>query len=234
MHSLLKFKPVLSGLAIVILLSGCSISREDVATESLNTIASRTDAKSTQTAQTTQAIASQKTSPSTESIGTPKTPSSTQAEATQKESDIFSGIEDYKIENPKTYHDERFKFSVDYPAAWKVQLADGETIPPHPDGRPESGIIIYVDSNKNDWMYIYGAAGYVDPDWDLFTLRNETITTTDGVKGNFCYENIGGNIVISLVLEDAHHGANITMTEASFQKHKAQIYGILKSIKVNK
>lgn len=145
------------------------------------------------------------------------------------ESKLFADISKYTIENPKAYSNDEFKLSVDYPAEWEVSI-DGKSSPDLPDGDPQRGISIYVESNKNDLIYVYHQFGHIGLLTDGFTSEN--FTTTAGVKGKILYQKSQENIKIYLVLGDAFNGAIIKMSETSFQKNKGQILGILKSIKI--
>lgn len=96
---------------------------------------------------------------------------------------LLSGCGDFKIDNPKTYYDKRFEFSVDYPASWEI-LVNDDAETDSPDGDPQGGIYIYVDSNKNDWIYIYGQNSHIAlPPEGL----GEKFLTAEGVSGYIYY-----------------------------------------------
>ncbi len=162
---------------------------------------------------------------------------STQAEALgeKSESILFKGITEYKLEDPKSYKNKEFDFSVDYPSTFEVALADAPSS--HPDGSIDSGIIIYVGNNEsnvadeNDHIYVYHNLAGIGIRQDY--TEEEIFKTDEGVEGKIYYLIYEGHLDICLTLgEDTYYGANINMSEASFEKYKEQIYGVLKSIKI--
>lgn len=201
MKLLKGFKTAILVLSILILLPGCSTINKNNQNESYGT----------QEDQITSTSAGDEVKPE------------------KSESKLFEDISEYTMENPKTYSNDEFRLSVDYPAAWEV-LIDGKSSPDLPEGDPQHGISIYVDSNKSDLIYVYHQLGHIGLLADGFTSEN--FTTADRVKGKILYQKSEGNINIYLVLGDGFNGAIIKMSETSFEKNKDQVLGILKSIKI--
>ena len=152
------------------------------------------------------------------------------SETLEPESKLFSNLSNFKINDPKTYYNERFNFSVDYPAAWKSQsdnCAETDTV----DGDPQSGIHIYIESDKSNWIYVYGQNGHIGiPPQGL---ESEKFSTDQGVRGDIMYSWSKGNVTIYLVLSDGFYGASINTSGKAFVKNKQYILGILKSIKLD-
>ena len=148
----------------------------------------------------------------------------------EETSGLFSGMDDYNVDNPKVYYNDQLKFGVEYPSAWEVYI-EGDKVSDLPNGDIENGIFIYVDSNKNDSMYIYndGAKIFVPRGG----LTCEVFTTKDGVDGEILYEKSEGNMTIHLVLGAGFNGAFIKMSESSFEKNKEQVFATLRSIKIS-
>lgn len=250
MNYFTRFKPLIFAIIIVALLSGCSTNNEIGSTASTDTQINENSSAST----SDQALFSTQ---SKDTQNTQSATSTTQSEDTQQASipSLFSGISDYTIDNPKTYTmtEEPSKFSVQYPSAWEVSTsshANGT-----PDGSLDAGIFIFFNSrnklvtdskkniitDKNEYIYVYGCMshGHFTGMWGLPNktiggVTGETFTTTEGVKGELLYEKRDGAITIDLSLDEECYGATLHMSEASFENYKAQILGILKSIKLIK
>ncbi len=168
----------------------------------------------------------------------------TDSQNTQKisESKLFGGISGYQIDNPETYYDDEFKFSVEYPSTWKASKPNDELDTTTPDGSPERGVSISVDNKEffkpeeNIYLnsiYVYHAVGHIDFSQFEETLTKEVFTTTENVKGELSYVKKNGYLYIYLTLgEGAFYGAQIRISEDLFEKYKEQVYSILKSIKV--
>lgn len=220
MSWLTRLKPFTLVPVIVILLSGCGINNKISQTESQKT-------QINQTAQTSQIAAS-----------------SNQSKDAQRksESNLFGDISDFQIDNPETYYDDDYKFSVEYPSAWKVAKSKQEIDTVTPDGSPEQGISISVDNEElfkpeeNRYfnsIYVYHFVSHIDVSDFEDKLTKEVFTTTQKVKGELSYVKREGYLHIYLTLgEGAFYGTQIRISEALFEKNKEQVYGILKSIKI--
>lgn len=213
MFFLLKLKPLLIVLSAIILLSGCSINDNDSRKESENTQVNQTDSLSNQAKDTKES-----------------------------ESKLFGILNNYKIENPETYYDDKYNFSVDYPSDWEVAKPDSKIDTVSPDGSPEQGINISVDNKeffdaeKNRYfnsLYVYHFVSHIYVSNFEDNLTQEVFTTDEGVNGQIHYDKRDGYLYIYLTLgEGSFYGAQINISEALFEKHKGQIYGILKSVKI--
>jgi len=166
---------------------------------------------------------------SNQTISSSPTPAVNTTDATN--SDLFSNIVDYTIENPKTYYNDEFKLSVDYPSAWKVyaeKIIEGNE---QSEGNPQNGLFIYADSLKEESIYVYHQLGHIAIPPNGLTLQ--TFTTEEGVNGQILYDKSENDITLYLVLGAGFNGAIIQMSNTTFEKNLGQICGILKSIKIS-
>lgn len=141
----------------------------------------------------------------------------------------FLEISDAKIDEPKTYHNKRFNFSVDYPEAWNT-VSDDEEATESEDGDPQSGILIYVEDNKDDTIFIFGQNGHIGiPPHG----KSEKFLTNEGVSGTIMYSCTDDSLGIDVLLGDCY-GATVYVKEEIFSRNKKQILGILRSIRIEK
>lgn len=145
---------------------------------------------------------------------------------------LFSGIDEYSIDTPETYYNKEHDFSVEYPAVWDVFVEDPTAETDLPNGDPQNGINIYVESNQDNWIYVYGQHSHIAlPPPGL----GDGFTTTEGVFGYIKEDSYTDEVrMIYLVLGgDRDVGAIIHVNEKVFDENKGQILGILKSIKIH-
>lgn len=141
----------------------------------------------------------------------------------KNELEKFLDITNFEIDKPKTYYNERFNFSVDYPMAWEV-MSDNNV-----DEDPQNGIMIYIENDKNNWIYVYGQDGHiVIPPEKL----KEGFITNNGNSGTIMYSNSEEDINIYLVFDEEFYGATVNTNQEIFSKNNSKILGILKSIKL--
>lgn len=152
------------------------------------------------------------------------------SEAPEPESKMFSNLSNCEIIDLKTYYNERFDFCVDYPSTWE-SLSDNVARSDTGDGDPQSGILIYIENDKSNWICVYGQNGHIGiPPQGL---ESEEFSTDQGVRGDIMYRRSEGNVTIYLVLSDGVYGASINTSEKAFEKNKQYILGILKSIRLD-
>lgn len=132
-----------------------------------------------------------------------------------------------------TYFDERFKFYVSYPKNWSNKIEPYLSMSLQHELSPDSGIRIYVDSNENDVIYVYGQTGYVGDVYSDFTKKS--FKTSSGLEGILRSKEINGKMDIHLIFTEGHrHGAHILVSSDSYKKNQNEIMDILKSIKISK
>ena len=147
-----------------------------------------------------------------------------------EKSSLFGDVSDYSIDNPITYQDAHFKFSVDYPSDWKTAESQWWPATSDSEASPDSGIIIYIEDNDNENIYVFGQEGPVSGN---ITSPQENFVTLNMVQGKLSFTKIDNEYEIWLVLGEGRYGAIIHVSEACFTRNKAQILGILKSIKIS-
>ena len=143
---------------------------------------------------------------------------------------LFGDVSDYSIENPITYQDTHFDFSVDYPSDWETAESQWWPATSDSEASPDSGIVIYVEDNENENIYVFGQEGPVSGN---ITSPQEDFITSNMDKGKLSFTKTDNEYEIWLVLGEGRHGAIIHVSEAYFTRNKAQILGILKSIKIS-
>lgn len=179
-----------------------------------------------------QGCGAKKNIESQDTQSTQMNPSSVQEDVKNiSETSLFSDISNFDIDNPKTYINQRFKFSVDYPESWKIQR-DDSVYTGSPDGDPQSGVYIYINCNKDDTIYVYGQNGHIGMIGG-YGMISENFKTSEGVTGDLIYSRSEGIITVYIVLEEGFHGVSIFADEKVFDENKQQILGVLKSIKIN-
>ena len=130
----------------------------------------------------------------------------------------------------KTYIDQRFNFSVDYPEKWYAKMEYFLEATVEHNASPDSGINIYVDSKQDEKIYVFGQVSHISPTIDGF--HREEFTTNSGLKGHLYSDEIDGKRHLDLILGEGFHGAHIRISAECFNQNKEQIMKVLKSIKI--
>lgn len=180
------------------------------------------------------------------SAASSSTPASSQNSESSKltynyKNPIFGDIEQkYEIENPKTYFDKYFDFSVDYPAGWSFKEGPFHEATASSEGSPDHSIHIYVEGNKNNEITIGGQFGQCHT--EMFDIKDQgDFITNDLLKGRIGYKSDANGLNITVYIfestsqqevKQSQHYANVHVSNVCFDRNKAQILGVLKSIKV--
>ena len=131
-------------------------------------------------------------------------------------------------EKMKTYKNERFGFSVDYPNNWNAKEVGTNEATSENESSPDSGIEIYLNKNEDQKIYVYGQIGHINiPSVNM----QEEFVTNDGVSGTLYIDEYNGRKIMNLVLGEGFVGANINVSLDCFKQNKEQITDLLKSIK---
>ncbi len=214
MNLFIKTIKIVLFVPIILLLSSCRSNNQSINTEGSN---------------------SQTITPNTQctSSDNQTTSSSTQTKNTTEEAnlDLFSGVNDYAIVNLKTYYNDNFELSVDYPGDWDVYAEESKVSDENSDGDPQNGIFLYADSIKDESIYVFHQMGHIVIPSEGYTT--ETFLTAEGVMGQILYEKSENEVTLYLVLGSGFNGVIIKMSDTAFEKYIGQIYGILKSIKIS-
>ena len=142
-------------------------------------------------------------------------------------------IENNQIENNfekgySAYTDGIFGFSVAFPSTWASETSAYRYGSEKENASPDSGIYIYIDGNKENYIYVYGTYG---KQTDKFVDENG-YEKTDVNENLLLYTKENGNIVESQIFlkDNAHISANIKMNLELFESNKSKIFRMLKSI----
>ncbi len=151
---------------------------------------------------------------------TTKGSNSTLAEQTRDEETIN--------ENMKTYKNERFGYSVEYPENWSSKEVGTKETTSENELSPDGGIEIYPDKKEDERIYVYGQIGHINiPSVNT----QEEFVTNDGVSGTLYIDEYNGKKIMNLVLGEGFIGANINVSLDCFKQNEKQIADLMKSIK---
>lgn len=161
--------------------------------------------------------------------------SAASASSASGKSKLFSGVDSSFLENPKTYTDKHFNFSVSYPDDWQADIEEYWESTSGREGSPDGGIDIYVEGSKSDVIRVFGQYGTLDSsiiDFDYSTEdTQEKFVTSSGLAGDLYY-NDNKQTIKAVVLFDSNNAVQIEISDAAFTRDKQKIYAILKSIKI--
>ena len=145
----------------------------------------------------------------------------------QKEEDFSKYTFDYEFVTGNQY------FSFEYPNDWEIEenkVSDGEGLP---EDMPDFGVHIYMDSNKNNSIYIFEGIS-------LNMYKDETFSKSDfmvdGVKrGDLCSLEYEDEIykLITFNHNDENHVYRYAFVKAErefYNKNETRIVRILESI----
>ena len=159
-------------------------------------------------------------------ISSPKnTPSSSET----TKSVLFGDVTYYTMSNPITYTDEHAQFSVDYPSEWKTVIVPWEPATSDFEGSPDNGIKIFIEGNENEFIYVFGSEGKAS---GYLSYPQEDFITKALLRGRISFTRQGEEYQIAMILDESFHGAILHLGDACLTRNKAQILGILKSIKI--
>lgn len=129
----------------------------------------------------------------------------------------------FKEQKLKTYIDEKYGFSVDYPQVWDYKTVKDSNV-------PDGGIIIFLAGNQEEKIYVFGQNGHINLPVQGFT--QSSFSTKSGLGGTLYSKENNEKQEIYLILEDGFHGVYIDVGTDCYNNNKEQIIDILKSIKV--
>ncbi len=143
--------------------------------------------------------------------------------------DVENTVKDIN-ENYSRYTDGIFNFTVVYPATWGSECLAYYEATETRNASPDSGIYIYVNGNKEDYMYVYGQHGTIG-------VLNENMFKKQHFKnsydkcGTLYIGEIDGKTNGQLLMDDNKHISVIfSMNSKVFQENNQEIMYILHSI----
>lgn len=127
------------------------------------------------------------------------------------------------------YANKQFKFSVEFPSKWSYKISDTWKSTPKQEANPDGGITINIESNKGQYIYVYGQYSQLDPFIGV-NYKKENFKTSSGLTG-ILYKKITSNkIEMYLIFDDEFHSAHAAINTTYYKKHSNQVLSILKSI----
>jgi len=122
----------------------------------------------------------------------------------------------------KTYKNDRFKFSVDYPDKLYAEILQDTDI--------DGGIDIYINKDKNEKITIIAQNGTIAvPGLEDY---EETVFETNAKLVCQMYEKLDGQYKDMWLIIDQFHAAHIEISKETFIKNESMILKILASIKI--
>lgn len=142
-------------------------------------------------------------------------------------------IENNQIENNfekgySTYTDGIFGFSVTFPSTWASETLSYRYGSEKENASPDSGVSIYIDGNKENFIYVYETYG---KQTDKYVIESG-YKKTDIDKNFVLYEKENGDIIEAQVFlnENDHIYADIKMDLKTYNLYKSEIIKLLQSI----
>lgn len=140
----------------------------------------------------------------------------------------------------KTYVNNRFKFTLQYPSDWQVEIdkPDIKTSTTGADISPTEGIAFYFNT-ENERMKVFGQigsiVGYVSDSRDGF--EKSSFPTKSGLTGDLYTSKKDGRVNIYLLFEKTpskygFYVAHIYMSNENYAKYRKSLMGVLRSIKL--
>lgn len=124
-------------------------------------------------------------------------------------------------------------FSFEYPRNWEVQedqVSKGNELP---DGTPDFGVTIYMDSDKDNSIYVFEG---ISPNRYRDKTYLEEDFIVDGIKRGNIYSEEDGSTIYKLITFDdkgenhAYRYAHIRSEKKFYNKNKKAIKKLLESI----
>lgn len=140
----------------------------------------------------------------------------------------------------KTYVNNRFQFTLQYPSDWQVKIdkPDIKTSTTGADSSPTEGITFYFNT-ENESMKVFGQvgtiSGYVSNGHDRF--EKSSFPTKSGLAGDLYTSKKDGRVKIYLLFDKTpskygFYVAHIDMSDENYAKYSKYLMGVLRSIKL--
>ncbi len=162
------------------------------------------------------------------------------ADTTEKtepsQSELFSDVSDYTIDDPVTYVSDDAHFTVQYPKDWDIEPVPYVPATEGDDGSLMWGVKIYIDGseNSNEFIFVYEGQG---PASNYVKYPRQDFITSNMTRGKLSYEIVNvadGEYDIAICFNDYFlNGVLARISEAHFTAYKSQILGVLKSIEIS-
>ncbi|MNW48136.1 hypothetical protein D3C74_254860 [compost metagenome] len=129
-----------------------------------------------------------------------------------------------------SYKDKTFNFIVHYPAGWSSVIEETWEGTEERESNPDGGIIIYVESNKDDSIRVFGQHGHISLPTEGFV--QEDFYTSSGEKGLLFSNELMDEKEIYFIMDSGFNGAHIRVSNDSFKRNEEKIMNVLRSIEL--
>lgn len=135
----------------------------------------------------------------------------------------------------KTYTDERFGYRIDYPETFKGEITEVVKPSEENEGTPDSGIVIYLDESKENWIYAFGSIGKISIGQSIPSNFDsiEELQTSTGLKGKIYTSNSDARVYVYFLLDKHNIGVSANVSEEEYINAKERLMEIIKSIRLN-
>ncbi len=128
------------------------------------------------------------------------------------------------------YTDTNFDFSISFPEEWSYKIDDVIKPTAEREGSPDGGIMIYVNKEKSERIYVKGSLGQIGIKLDDFSTKK--FKANSGLTGNLYRRISKEKIEEYLISSDEFHMVYIYMDINKYSKYENQITEVLKSLEI--
>lgn len=128
------------------------------------------------------------------------------------------------------YENEERKLTVQIPQAWTSETVDEFSGDDEQEASADYGILVYVDGNKEESIYIYYQQGTIkiqEPN-----AEQSTFETKAGLTGTLYTLSEDGKINLWGVLKEEHYGVHAALGEDLYLANQEKIQTVLESISI--
>lgn len=126
------------------------------------------------------------------------------------------------------YQNGIFGFSVEFPATWFCESEPYYYATKGAESSPDSGVKIYIDSQKEDYIRVYGQHGQITTN---FVVQSNYKKTDLDENRELYVSETGDFYTAQLFFKDNKHiSATINMSANVYKEHEDEIMSLLKSI----
>ena len=132
------------------------------------------------------------------------------------------------IEGYSRYQNGVFGFSVDFPSTWICESEPYYYATEQTEASPDAGVLIYIDSQKEDCIRVYGQNGAISTDYVV--RSNYKKIDVDESCDLYVLETDGYYTAQVFFKDNKHISVTINMSAKAYKEHEEKIMNLLKSI----
>ena len=137
--------------------------------------------------------------------------------------------EEYVLEDGYSrYQNGVFGYSVDFPATWICESEAYWYATDEYEGSPDSGVMIYINSSKEDYIRVYGQNGSITT--DFVVQSNYKKIDLDDNRELYALESDEFFIAQLFFKDNKNISATISMNVQVYNEHEEEIMKLLESI----